>query len=403
MLLQMPVFVGKPWKFWNCGVDEMIYLDNAATTRQKPQQVIDAVVNAMTTMGNAARGAHGSSLEASRKVYNTRYKLAKLFGCKRPDHVVFTCNSTEALNIAISGTLNSGDHVISTDLEHNSVLRPLYRLENEGIITLSFVSADKQGRPRMAEFESLIQPNTRAIVCTHASNLTGEVIDLVEVGRIAKAHGLLLIVDASQTAGCVPIDMEAMNIDVLCFTGHKGIYGPQGTGGLCIREGVEIRPFKVGGTGIHSYMKYQPEEYPTRLEAGTLNSHGLMGLSAALDFLEETGVDTIAEKEHQLMMRFYNAVADLPDVTIYGDFSEGHSRTAVVTLNIGDYDSGAVADELSECYDIATRAGAHCAPRMHEALGTVEQGAVRFSFSWFTTEEEVDAAIQAVTEIAESE
>ena len=399
----MQASVGKPWKFWNCGVDVMIYLDNAATTRQKPQQVSDAVVKAMTTMGNAARGAHGSSLEAARKVYDTRYKLAKLFGCKRPDHVVFTCNSTEALNIAISGILNSGDHVITTMLEHNSVLRPLYRLESEKKITLSFVSADKQGRPCMAEFESLIQDNTRAIVCTHASNLTGEIIDLVEVGRIAKKHGLLLIVDASQTAGCVPIDMEAMNIDVLCFTGHKGIYGPQGTGGLCIREGVQIRPFKVGGSGIHSYMKEQPEEYPTRLEAGTLNSHGLMGLSAALDFLDETGIDTIAEKEHRQMMRFYQGVANLPGVTVYGDFSEGHARTAVVTLNVHDYDSSAVADELSECYDIATRAGAHCAPRMHEALGTVEQGAVRFSFSWFTTEEEVDAAIAAVREIAESE
>ena len=399
----MPAFVGKLWKFWNCGDDGMIYLDNAATTRQKPQQVIDAVVKAMTTMGNAARGAHGSSLEAARKVYDTRCKLAKLFGCKRPDHVIFTCNSTEALNIAISGILNSSDHVITTVLEHNSVLRPLYRLESEKKITLSFVSADKQGRPCMAEFESLIQDNTRAIVCTHASNLTGEIIDLVEVGRIAKKHGLLLIVDASQTAGCVPIDMDAMNIDVLCFTGHKGIYGPQGTGGLCIREGVEIRPFKVGGSGIHSYMKEQPEEYPTRLEAGTLNSHGLMGLSAALDFLEETGIDTIAEKEHQLMMRFYHGIANLPGVTVYGDFSEGHARTAVVTLNIRDYDSSAVADELSECYDIATRAGAHCAPRMHEALGTVEQGAVRFSFSWFTTEEEVEAAIAAVREIAESE
>ena len=378
----------------------MIYLDNAATTRQKPQQVIDAVVKAMTTMGNAARGAHGSSLEAARKVYDTRYKLAKLFGCKRPDHVVFTCNSTEALNIAISGILNPGDHVITTVLEHNSVLRPLYRLESEKKITLSFVSADKQGRPCMAEFESLIQDNTRAIVCTHASNLTGEIIDLVEVGRIAKKHGLLLIVDASQTAGCVPIDMEAMNIDVLCFTGHKGIYGPQGTGGLCIREGVEIRPFKVGGSGIHSYMKEQPEEYPTRLEAGTLNSHGLMGLSAALDFLEETGIEEIARKEHQLMLRFYEGVASIPGIKIYGDFAPDHPRTAVVTLNLADYDSSAVADELSECYDIATRAGAHCAPLMHRALGTVEQGAVRFSFSWFTTEEEVDAAITAMRELA---
>ena len=399
----MRASVGKPWKSWNCGVNTMIYLDNAATTRQKPRQVVDAVVKAMTTMGNASRGAHGSSLEASRAVYNTRYKLAKLFGCKRADHVVFTCNSTEALNIAISGVMNAGDHVITTDLEHNSVLRPLYRLESEGVITLDFVSADRQGRPRMEEFEMLIRPNTRAIVCTHASNLTGEIIDLYEVGRIAKRHDIMLIVDASQTAGCVPIDMEAMGIDILCFTGHKGIYGPQGTGGLCIREGVEIRPFKVGGSGIHSYMKHQPEEYPTRLEAGTLNSHGLMGLSAALDFLEETGVTAIAEKEHALMCRFYDGIVNLPGVTVYGDFSEGHERTAVVTLNIRDYDSAAVADELSECYDIATRAGAHCAPRMHEALGTVEQGAVRFSFSWFTTGEEVDAAIAAVREIAESE
>lgn len=387
----------------NCGVDGMIYLDNAATTRQKPQQVIDAVVEAMTTMGNAARGAHGSALEASRAVYNTRCKLARLFGCKRPDHVVFTCNSTEALNIAINGALNRGDHVITTDLEHNSVLRPLYRLESERKVTLSFVRADKQGRPVMRDFESLIRPETRAIVCTHASNLTGEVVDIFEVGRIAKKHGILLIVDASQTAGCVPIDMEEMGIDILCFTGHKGIYGPQGTGGLCIREGVDVRPFKVGGSGIHSYMKHQPEEYPTRLEAGTLNSHGLMGLSAALDFLEETGLETIAQKEHQLMLRFYNGVKDISGVTVYGNFSEGHNRTAVVTLNIHDYDSGAVSDELSECYDIATRPGAHCAPRMHEALGTVDQGAVRFSFSWFTTEEEVDAAITAVKEIAESE
>ena len=381
----------------------MIYLDNAATTRQKPRQVIDAVVNAMTTMGNASRGAHESSLQAARAVYDTRCKLAKLFGCSRADHVIFTSNSTEALNIAISGICNPGDHVISTVLEHNSVLRPLYRLESEGVITLSFVSADKQGRPHMEEFESLIQPNTRAIVCTHASNLTGEIVDIAAVGAVAKKHGVLLIVDASQTGGCVPIDMEAMGIDVLCFTGHKGLYGPQGTGGLCIREGVQIRPFKVGGSGIHSYMKHQPEEYPTRLEAGTLNSHGVMGLSAALDFLEETGVESIARKEHELMMRFYNGVVNLPGVTVYGDFSEGHRRTAVVTLNIHDYDSSAVSDELSECYDIATRPGAHCAPLMHHALGTVEQGAVRFSFSWFTTEDEVDAAIAAVKEIAESE
>lgn len=377
----------------------MIYLDNAATTLQKPQCVIDAVVKAMNSMGNAGRGAHSNSLSASRVVYDTRCKIAALFGCKRPDHVVFTCNSTEALNIALNGIFNPGDHVITTDLEHNSVLRPLYRLEKEGIITLDFVPADQQGRPDYAAFENLIRPSTRAIVCTHASNLTGNMIDIARVGKIAHEHGLLFVVDASQTAGAVPIHMEDMNIDILCFTGHKGLMAPQGTGGLCIRECVEIRPFKVGGSGVHSYDKEQPSPYPTRLEAGTLNSHGIAGLSAALDYLKEVGIEAIREKETALMRRFYDGVSGIDGVTIYGDFDS--ERTAVVTLNIWDEDSSMISDVLFEDYDISTRPGAHCAPRMHEALGTTEQGAVRFSFSWFNTAEEVDEAIRAVAELAE--
>lgn len=377
----------------------MIYLDNAATTLHKPPQVIDAVVHAMTTMGNAARGAHGSSLQASRAVYQTRCKLARLFGCPSPDHVVFTCNATEALNIAIRGALSLDDHVISTDLEHNSVLRPLYCMEEHGTL-LSFLPADRQGNLDLDKMKSLIQPNTRAIVCTHASNLTGNLVDIARVGAIAKAHDLLFIVDASQTAGCIPINMQEMGIDILCFTGHKGLMGPQGTGGLCIRPGVEIRPWKLGGSGVQSYKKTQPEEYPTRLEAGTLNSHGILGLSAALDFLAETGVKTIARREQMLMERFYHGVAGLPGVTVYGDFAR--PRTAVVALNIGQMDSSEVSDLLSQEYDIATRPGAHCAPRMHLALGTTDRGAVRFSFSWYNTEDEVDAAIRAVEELADS-
>ena len=378
----------------------MIYMDNAATTMHKPPQVIDAVVRAMTTMGNAARGAHSGTLEASRTVYGTREKLARLFRCSRPDHVIFTANSTEALNIAICGVLRPGDHVITTDCEHNSVLRPLYRLEKERGLELSVVPADGRGCVSCEDFERLMRPNTRAVVCTHASNLTGNLIDVARVGEIGRRHGALLIVDASQTAGAVPIDMEKMYIDILCFTGHKGLMGPQGTGGLCIREGVEIAPWRVGGTGVHSYDREQPGEYPTRLEAGTLNGHGLAGLSAALDFLEEVGVETVEEREHAMMERFYRGVSGIEGVTVYGDFTQPR-RSAIVTLNIRDFDSSAVADELSEVYGIATRPGAHCAPRMHQALGTTEQGAVRFSFSWFTTEEEVDAAIRAVREIAE--
>ena len=377
----------------------MIYLDNAATTLHKPPQVMDAVVRAMTAMGNAARGAHGGALEAARTVYNTRVKLARLFGCPRPDHVIFTANSTEALNIAISGLIRPGDHVITTDCEHNSVLRPLYRLE-EGGAALDVVPADRLGRVAYEDLEALLRPDTRAVVCTHASNLTGNVLDIARIGEMARRRGALLIVDASQTAGALPIDMEAMGIDVLCFTGHKGLMGPQGTGGLCVRPGVEIEPWKVGGSGVHSYDRRQPREYPTRLEAGTLNGHGIAGLSAALDFLQEVGLEAIEAKERALMDRFYQAVSAMDGVTVYGDFSQAR-RSAIVSLNIRDYDSAAVSDELSETYGIATRPGAHCAPRMHRALGTTDRGAVRFSFSWFNTQEEVDEAIRAIGQLAE--
>lgn len=377
----------------------MIYFDNAATTLHKPQSVIDAVVQAMTTAGNAARGTHAGSLAASRTVYDARVKIAQFFHCSRADHVVFTANSTEALNIAISGTLGKGDHIVSTDLEHNSVLRPLYYLEKQGA-ALSFVRADKKGNIDYADFETLIRSDTKAIVCTHVSNLTGNALDLERIGAIAKAHQLLFIVDASQSAGCLDIDMERMQIDILCFTGHKGLMGPQGTGGLCIREGVEIRPFKRGGSGIHSYDREQPKSYPTRLEAGTLNSHGIAGLSAAIDYICETGISAIRKKEQALLRYFYNGISEIPGVQIYGDFISGE-RAAILLLNIERYDSGTVSDILSEEYDIATRSGAHCAPRMHQALGTVETGAVRFSFCWFNTIREVDVAIQAIREIAE--
>lgn len=378
----------------------MIYLDNAATTLHKPPQVMEAVLHAMITMGNAARGAHGGALEASRTVFGTREKLARLFSCRRADHVVFTANSTEALNIAINGTIHRGDHVISTDCEHNSVLRPLYRLEEERGVELDFVPADRQGRVDYSDFERLMRPHTRAVVCTHCSNLTGNIMDLARISDIAHRHGALLLVDASQTAGTVPIHMEALGVDVLCFTGHKGLMGPQGTGGLCIRPGVEIAPWKVGGSGVHSYDRHHPMEYPTRLEAGTLNSHGIAGLSAALDVILERGVEDIQRAEHALMQRFYEGVRDIPGVTVYGDFSVPE-RCAIVALNIRDYDSSAVSDELTVTYGIATRPGAHCAPRMHKALGTTEQGAVRFSFSFYNTEQEVDAAIAAVRAIAE--
>lgn len=377
----------------------MIYFDNAATTLHKPHEVIEAVVHAMTTAGNASRGTHTGSLAASRTVYETRKKIADFFHCSRADHVIFTSNSTEALNIAICGTLGKGDHIISTDLEHNSVLRPLYHLEEQGA-SLTFLSANKKGCIDYDDFKRSIKPNTKAIVCTHASNLTGNVLDIERIGRIAKAHNLLFIVDASQSAGCIEINMETMNIDILCFTGHKGLLGPQGTGGLCIHESVEIRPFKHGGSGIHSYEKGQPQAYPARLEAGTLNSHGIAGLCAAINYINTITIPVIAKREQELLWHFYKGICNIPEIHIYGDF-DTKERAAILSLNIEGYDSGTVSDLLSQEYDIATRPGAHCAPRMHQALGTTETGAVRFSFSSFNTMEEVETAIQALKELVE--
>jgi len=376
-----------------------IYLDNAATTKQKPQCVIDAVVAAMNSMGNSGRGAHDDSLDASRLIYETREMISELVNLGDPRQVAFTSNSTEALNTAIMGLFQEGDHIISTVMEHNSVLRPLYVLEKAGV-EVSFVPCDEKGCLRTDLLENYVKENTKALICTHASNLTGNANDLKCIGEFCKNHDLLFLIDASQTAGVLPIDMQAMNIDVVCFTGHKGLYGPQGTGGLCVRNGLKIRPLKSGGSGIHTYLKNHPIEMPTALEAGTLNGHGIAGLHAALEFLNETGIDTIHKKEIALMRRFLAGISDIPCIKLYGDFETDH-RAAVVSLNLGEYDSSEVSDELSYTYGISTRPGAHCAPLMHQSMGTVDQGMVRFSFSWFNTEEEVDTAIRALHELAE--
>lgn len=379
----------------------MIYLDNAATTIHKPQAVIDAVVSAMSSMGNAGRGVNDASLGAARIIYETREKLARLFHAKNPKQIAFTSNSTESLNIAVKGTLSPGDHVITTALEHNSVLRPLYELEETGV-ELTILDSDRQGRISYEDFQREIRKNTKAIICTHGSNLTGNLVDIRQVGRIAAEQGLLFIVDASQTAGVFPIDVQEMKIDILCFTGHKGLLGPQGTGGLYVRPGLMVRPLKSGGSGVQTYSKSHPAEMPTALEAGTLNGHGIAGLGAAADYLLETGIDVIRAREQDLAARFYDGIKNIPGVIVYGDFTL-RERCPIVTLNIRDYDSSEVSDELLITYDISTRSGGHCAPLMHKALGTVEQGAVRFSFSHYNTEEEVDTAIEAVKELASEE
>lgn len=373
-------------------------MDNAATTMHKPQAVIDAVVRAMSSMGNAGRGANEASLSASRVIYDTRDKLCRFFGAEDPRQIVFTNNSTESLNIAVKGLLDPGDHVITTMLEHNSVLRPLYEMEKRGV-KLTIIESNKEGIFSLKEMEEAILPETKMIICTNGSNLTGNYIDIEKVGEMAHTHGLLFVVDASQTAGVFPIDVQRMHIDVLCFTGHKGLLGPQGVGGMYVKKGLSVRPLKSGGSGVQTYSRTHPEEMPTALEAGTLNGHGIAGLGAAIDYINEVGMDTIREKEQGFMRKFYEGVKDIPGIKIYGDFTT-FDRCAIVTLNIGDYDSSEVSDELLTEYGISTRPGGHCAPLMHKALGTVEQGAVRFSFSHYNTEEEVDTAIRAVRELA---
>ena len=377
----------------------MIYFDNAATTLRKPDCVAEAVVRAMGSMGNSGRGVHDGALRASRVIYDTRMALAQLFGAESPERIAFTANSTESLNMAIKGSLNPGDHVITTALEHNSVLRPLYELEDRGV-ELTILPADSLGNVSYEDFEKAIRPNTKVLVTTHGSNLTGNLLDIGRIGAIAKNHGLTYIVDASQTAGVFDIDVQKMHIDILCFTGHKGLLGPQGTGGIYVREGVQLRPLLSGGSGVQTYLRSHPPQMPTALEAGTLNGHGIAGLGAAVRYLRETGLAAIRAKEQELMRFFYEEVRQIPGITVYGDFTT-LNRCAIVALNVRDYDSGEVSDALSETYGIATRPGAHCAPLMHKALGTVEQGAVRFSFSHYNTMEEIKIAVSALRELAQ--
>lgn len=384
----------------------MIYFDNAATTLHKPDCVKEAVLQAMDSMGNSGRGVHDASLYAGRTIYRARESLAELLGAAAPEQVVFTANATESLNLALGGLFGPGDHVITSVCEHNSVLRPLYRLQGVELSVLPVKAAVDSKEERQAgilaydELEALLRPNTKALIITHASNLTGNITDLERAAAFAKKHSLLLIVDAAQTAGAVPVDMERMGIDVLCFTGHKGLYGPQGTGGVCVRPGLSIRPLKVGGSGIHSFDREHPSEMPAALEAGTLNGHGIAGLGAAARWLLETGVEQIRAREQALLRRFVDGVKEVEGVTLYGN-PDLDRRTGIQSLNIRDYDSARVADWLYEDYGIAVRGGAHCAPLMHEALGTREQGAVRFSFSYFNTEAEADEAAAAVRELAE--
>lgn len=377
----------------------MIYFDNAATSFPKPKIVYQEIMTAMMEYGaNPGRSGHKLALEASREIFNTRKKISKLFNIKDPMNVILTFNCTESLNLGIKGYLKPGDHVITTSMEHNSVLRPVISLEKEGVIH-TIVQGDSMGRIDPKDIEKAIRPETKMIVTTHISNLTGTIMDIEAIGEIAKTHNIIYFVDGAQSAGVYPIDVEKMNIDMLAFPGHKSLLGPQGTGGLYIREGIELVGLFQGGTGSASNSLEQPNMMPDKFESGTPNAPGIVGLGAGIDYILEIGMDKIRNKEEELTQYFIEEVKKVQKIKIYGPLTRGQ-HAPVVALNIGDADSSEVSYILNEEYNMAVRPGLHCAPLAHKTIGTFEQGVVRFSFGFENTFEEVEEAIRALKEIA---
>jgi cysteine desulfurase family protein len=381
----------------------MIYFDNAATSWPKPAAVIDAMSLFMTEVGaNPGRSAHRLSIEAGRIVYETREALARLFNVPDPLRIVFGLNVTEALNLALRGILRPGDHVITSSVEHNSVMRPLRALEEAGVVELHVVPCSSEGFLDPADVESALKPETRMIVLNHGSNVVGTVLPVAEVGEIARRHDTLLLVDAAQTAGAYPLDMEAMSIDLLAFTGHKGLLGPQGTGGLCIGDRLEaeqIEPIKRGGTGSRSEREEQPGFLPDRCESGTPNTVGLAGLRAGVEFVLQQGVDAIRTHEVGLTRRLLAGLTEIDGVTVYGSH-DAELQTATVSFNVEGLEPSEVGPKLDEGYGVLSRVGLHCAPAAHRTIGTFPVGTVRFGLSYFNTAKEVDAAVNAVRQIS---
>ncbi|MDP1989637.1 MAG: aminotransferase class V-fold PLP-dependent enzyme [Syntrophales bacterium] len=378
------------------GEDQILYFDNAATSWPKPAEMIKAMIryNGMIG-GNPGRSGHHRSLDAGRIILEAREALAELFGCNAL-RMVFTKNATEALNISLLGLLHAGDHVITSSMEHNSVMRPLRFLESQGM-QLSVIPCSREGLLNPEDVRAAIRPQTRLVVVTHASNVTGTIQPLAELGRMTRDHGIIFCVDAAQTAGALPIHVDEMAIDLLAFSGHKSLFGPQGTGGLYIREGLEkqLRPLMMGGTGSRSEFERQPDFMPDKYESGTPNTIGLAGLGAGVRFVLVEGVETIRSKEKSLTEQFLRGLASLRGITIYGPLS-AVSRTAVVSFNIAGVSPSDAALEFDERFRIMCRPGLHCAPAAHRTIGTFSRGTIRFGFGYFNTEEEISLALEAI-------
>ncbi|MHB8771137.1 MAG: aminotransferase class V-fold PLP-dependent enzyme [Syntrophales bacterium] len=380
---------------------ETLYFDNAATSWPKPAEVPAAMERYLSRIGaSPGRSGHRLSLDAGRVILEAREAMAKLLGADDPLRIVFTKNATEALNIALQGLLNPGDHVITSAMEHNSVMRPLRALEAEGI-SLSVLPCSARGELDPETIGPAIRPNTTAICITHASNVTGTILPIAAAGRIAREHGLVLIVDAAQTAGALPIAVEALGVDLLAFTGHKSLFGPPGTGGLYIRAGLEsrLRPLIRGGTGSRSEFEEQPLFLPDKFEAGTPNTVGLAGLAAGVSWVLARGVESIRTHEEALTGRFMAGLREIPRIELYGP-TEPSQRIAVVSFTVSGLTPSELAQELDERFGVMSRPGLHCAPAAHRAIGTFPQGSVRFGFGPFTTEPEIDTALEALQTLA---
>ncbi len=376
----------------------MIYLDNGATSFPKPPSVSWAVENCMRHYaGNAGRGAHKLSTKAAEKIWETRSLLASLFHIKDPANIVFTQNCTEGLNIGVKGILAPGDDVVISDMEHNSVYRPCIAMAEKGVRTL-FAKADGDGTVRCDAVLREITPRTKLVCLQHASNVGGGINPIGEIGKALRQQGILFMVDAAQTAGCVDIDVERDFIDLLAFPGHKGLLGPQGTGGLYVGEGIEIRPLREGGTGSGSESPFMPDFLPDRLESGTLNLPGIVGLSEGVKFILQNGAENIGRHERTLAMRFAEKAARLPGVRVLGP-KEAKRRTGVVSLALEGKDAGEIAEILNRNYGIAVRAGLHCAPLAAQKFGVLKTGSVRFSPGVFTSVREMDYAFRCMREI----
>lgn len=380
----------------------MIYFDNAATTYPKPENVYQEVNRCMREYcANPGRSGHKLSMEAGRVVLEARELLAELFCARKSENIIFGLNATDALNTAIKGMVKQGDHIITTSMEHNSVLRPLKQLENIGVET-TIIKCNELGELNLTELEANIKSNTKVIVTTHASNVTGTLMPIKEIGEIAKQNKLLYIIDTAQTAGTYKLDVSDINVDVLTFTGHKGLMGPQGVGGFYIKHGTILQQMREGGTGSMSESLCQPEILPDKYESGTPNTPGIAGLGAGLKFIREIGIDKIRSHEEGITSYFLKKLSEIDDVIIYGP-RDVKKQAPVVSLNIKNRTSAEISFLLDNQFDIATRPGLHCAPLAHQTIGTKGQGAVRFSFGYFNTYDEIDKAVAALKSIVKEE